>query len=329
MDKEFHYYLTFLVAARAGFSAADAETIAYAAQFVDDNDRRFEVRMAKGPNYKSRASQTINILKPRKDYTAIYTTFHFLPGDPEAGAAIRKDGKRHPGVTTPGSANALAMMRAALKTKDPIRIGIACHTFADTWAHQNFVGTKDAFNGMEGFPRAVLPNIGHVDAFHDPDRPATVWTDPRLVPEKREVDNRARFLDAAQALHRELRRHLAPAVGEAALETESHALRADLAGAVGGRTEFTRRAMMETLAAAPPLSLPTIPAYDYVRWADEAFRDTVPRWKDPPASGAQYHRGPGIYNWMDEKRHEETRWFRFQEAARAHHRDTQALLSQV
>jgi hypothetical protein len=43
----------------------------------------------------------------------------------------------------------------------------------------------------------------------------------------------------------------------------------------------------------------------------------------------QVHRGPGIYNWMDDKRYEDSLWFRFQEAVRAHHRDTQALLGLV
>ena len=38
MDIEFHYYMTFLIAGKAGFGEEDAFTIAYASQYVDDND---------------------------------------------------------------------------------------------------------------------------------------------------------------------------------------------------------------------------------------------------------------------------------------------------
>ena len=36
MDFEFHYYITGLIAQRAGFSEDDAKIITYASQFVDD-----------------------------------------------------------------------------------------------------------------------------------------------------------------------------------------------------------------------------------------------------------------------------------------------------
>jgi len=38
MDFEFHYYITGIIARRAGFIENDAKIIAYASQFVDDND---------------------------------------------------------------------------------------------------------------------------------------------------------------------------------------------------------------------------------------------------------------------------------------------------
>lgn len=36
MNKDFHYYATYLAALLAGFSKEETDIIAYAAQFVDD-----------------------------------------------------------------------------------------------------------------------------------------------------------------------------------------------------------------------------------------------------------------------------------------------------
>ena len=52
MDIEFHYYMTYLVAARAGFRPAEAAIIAQAAQEVDDN--YIPISVSKGtPNMRA------------------------------------------------------------------------------------------------------------------------------------------------------------------------------------------------------------------------------------------------------------------------------------
>ena len=43
MDIEFHYYMTYLIAARAGFSPGEAAIVAQSAQEVDDNHIPFRV----------------------------------------------------------------------------------------------------------------------------------------------------------------------------------------------------------------------------------------------------------------------------------------------
>ncbi len=43
MNLEFHYHLTYLIAARAGFPPEDARTIATASQYTDDNSIIFEI----------------------------------------------------------------------------------------------------------------------------------------------------------------------------------------------------------------------------------------------------------------------------------------------
>ncbi len=38
MEKDFHYYVTYALANKAGFSNDDSSIIAYASQYVDDNN---------------------------------------------------------------------------------------------------------------------------------------------------------------------------------------------------------------------------------------------------------------------------------------------------
>ena len=51
MDFEFHYYMTYLIAARAGFDPHDARLLAYSSQFIDDNDMVLEIDKGKSSAY--------------------------------------------------------------------------------------------------------------------------------------------------------------------------------------------------------------------------------------------------------------------------------------
>jgi hypothetical protein len=73
--------------------------------------------------------------------------------------------------------------------------------YVDTFAHQNFVGFEDNFNEMEGLLERVIPNIGHAKAMHNPDMPALIWKDGRLVSSHSEVDNKKRFLEATRCIY--------------------------------------------------------------------------------------------------------------------------------
>lgn len=104
MDIEFHYHMTYLIAAKAGFSAEKSATIAHACQYVDDNDMIMEIDKGEASAYRNYISQTMNILKPKGKLFRIYPLFHFIPGDPQSSSAWRKDGKMHWLNTTPNSA---------------------------------------------------------------------------------------------------------------------------------------------------------------------------------------------------------------------------------
>lgn len=199
MDTEFHYYMTYIIALRAGFKVDDAYTIAYSSQYTDDNNYPYEIIDDDFP-YKNHISQTYDITKPKEELLRIHPYFHFFPGTKREiikESYPRKDGKLHLLNTIPNNVNAKRLFKKTLKSGDLYRIGIATHTYADTFCHQNFVGFKECFNNMEGFLAQIMPSVGHADAFHKPDMPGLIWYDTRHISNHTEVQNKDRILEAA------------------------------------------------------------------------------------------------------------------------------------
>lgn len=91
-------------------------------------------------------------------------------------------------------------MDDALKSKNLYRIGIAIHAFADTFSHQNFLGYNDNLNAQKGLGSKIIPNIGHADFGHEPDKIHNRWYDSRLAKKFRKIDNDERFLEAAREI---------------------------------------------------------------------------------------------------------------------------------
>ncbi|MBI5164962.1 MAG: hypothetical protein HY985_13805 [Magnetospirillum sp.] len=332
MDVEFHYYMTYLIATRAGFGAKDAFVIAYASQYVDDNDVVFEVDKDKASCFRNYISQTMNILKPKATLLRIYPLFHFIPGAPDAESAWRKDGKMHWLNTTPNSENAIAVLDAALATGNLYRIGVASHSYVDTWAHQNFVGYYDSFNSMTGPLDACTPDIGHADAGHNPDWPALVWKDERMQAER--IDNRARFLDAAACLLAKLARCADAGMGEDEIGRRQGALRADLDAAIGVRDQSNRDvkariARYRDLATTAAYGRAELPAYDGEAWLDAALNEDIRGLKDWSDSLlARIDPLTDIYTWKDPTAYTATDWYRFQQAVIDHQNTAWAILSQ-
>lgn len=215
MEKDFHYHLTYAAARLAGLP--EPQTIAYASQFVDDNnegqfsidgnDVLFPEQLQSGGGHyypvmtQSLSPKSLNLYVQRY----VYIPFHFLPGDNTAEI----DGKRNPLCTTPNSANAKIILKRALRSANPYQTGIALHTFADTWSHQNFTGLNEGWNSV--YPwynifKSIAPNIGHAEAGHSPDVVCESWTDHRLKGNGRKIDNRQRALDALKAMYEALRK---------------------------------------------------------------------------------------------------------------------------
>lgn len=111
MNKEFHYNITGIIAKRGGFSDEYAVTIVHASQLVDDNDSLQTIHHGDSDDtYEVYISQTIDILKPKRELMRIYPVFHFVPGQAAAPSAMRSDGKMQILTTTPGSHRAYKIM---------------------------------------------------------------------------------------------------------------------------------------------------------------------------------------------------------------------------
>lgn len=180
MDKSFHYYGTYVAALVAGYEPEQAQTIADAAQYVDESDENLKVSEEKygidfGLIQTVQPPLTIIIKyigKKVSMITSVWVPFHFLPGnyksnlhdDPNASARI----KTYTGPKTytwptkwkydaraesqfkllclPQSPMVSAMINDIMDNHKgkPYEIhltGIKMHVLADTGAHMYYAGT--------------------------------------------------------------------------------------------------------------------------------------------------------------------------------------------
>lgn len=212
MEKDFHYHMIYAISKITGFEKANI--IAVSSQFVDDNNEgQFSIDGqptffpekigANGGYYYPIMTQSLSP-KSLDPYVQkyVYVPFHFIPGD--NSVAIKE--KKNPLSTTPGSLNATAVLKKALESDNPYQLGIALHTYADTWSHQNFTGLQESWNSV--YPwynvfKSIVPNIGHAEVGHSPDVISEEWTDHRL---HKKIKNRHRAFKATAEIYKSMRR---------------------------------------------------------------------------------------------------------------------------
>lgn len=324
MDIEFHYYMTYLIAKKAGFSADDAQVIAYSSQYVDDNDIIFKINIDTGEYYENYISQTMNILKAKKKLMRIYPIFHFIPGEYDCDEARRKDGKMHLLNCTPDSENAKYILRESLKTDNLYRIGIVSHSFVDTWAHQNFIGYYDDFNSMKGLLESVSPNIGHADAKHHPDMPGLLWEDKRLLGENKRVDNRERFIAAGLRLFEELCKTKSPNKPKEEINLLQSELEEDLTLVIAerdasGELKEERILRCVELSKKPSYGSSELEMYNHEKWLDEVINEDIKGLSDRKNSIlSDYTFFKDEYTWKDINTYQNTHWYKFQEQIKIH-----------
>ncbi|MEW6161851.1 MAG: DUF6765 family protein [Nitrospirota bacterium] len=316
MNIEFHYYITYIIALRAGFKPDDAYVVAYSSQYVDDNSKIFEISPGTANAYSNYISQTLNIVKPKKELMRIYPIFHFMPGiidDIETDSARRCDGKLHLLNTIPDNRNAQEILQASFNSNNLYRIGIATHIYSDTFAHQNFVGYYDSFNSMRGLLEVTTPDIGHADAKYKPDWPALLWEDKRLVPSHSKVNNKSRFLEAAGRLFEEYRRYLNTTYISSVATQDRDNLVLEIDKAIGDY-DGTNEQREDRIARYKASIGENFIDYKKDAWFNEAVRKKIGflKWN---------------YEWKEN--YQESHWFKFQEAVKTHQKEAKIILKPI
>jgi RHS repeat-associated protein len=174
-EKDFHFYAVYYLARAAGFAPADARLLAWSSQYVDDYEHTQPVE----PRFTTLAG------------------FHFLaPAEPSPIADLWRPWVEAnvvwdstPRMQKVKRANqiALANLNRAMAVQGErstklIALGIALHSWADTYAHEGFRANSDPENARPGFgwepgdtPFHILAGevaqVGHSAAGHTPDWP--------------------------------------------------------------------------------------------------------------------------------------------------------------
>ncbi|NVL89576.1 MAG: hypothetical protein HWN69_01080 [Desulfobacterales bacterium] len=298
MEKDFHFYVTYALANKAGFSNDDSYIIAYSSQYVDDNNESQYPRKDGPPQFPFGIKVDGGFFRPIMTQSMsvkslvyeiqkfVYVPFHFLPGDNNQPI----NGGYNKYATTPDSQNARKLLKTAFATRDLYRIGIAVHTFADTWSHQNFTGYEEDWNSVFHWRnpfRALTPNIGHADVGHLPDEISATWNDYRLDKPHRKRNNHKTALQACKRIFQELRTARKG-------DTYWTYVEKDFRRIINSEDYDDRVNKVKEVLDKPDLS------YKRDLWVDEAVKD---REGEALEASANF---------------ENTHWHKFQLAARAH-----------
>ena len=225
MQIDFHFGATYAIARLAGFDDADAQVIAYSAQYVDDSTTTGFIRFDNGMRFyrQATAHPPLDLKNASNDVGAqSWLPFHFLPGNDSLDTRAPMDDRyRQRLVCRPDSPVARAMMRDVIEQKSHTpdhslhRLGIAAHVFVDTFAHRGFIGERTAFNEVGRIETAAgnalkkmpVPPIGHGQVSTYPDRPFLHWRYENGAGERVERDNPTDFMVAANRLCEEFQRY--------------------------------------------------------------------------------------------------------------------------
>jgi hypothetical protein len=224
MLDDFHYYCTAVIARAAGFSKKESLRMAFASQYLDDAAEHKPVHVDNllfdpvRTAYMGIRSVNWSIQK------RVFIPFHFLPEkplrDPEDTFVVRPN--------SPFARVLLAQAAAERKRRFRIiRLGIAIHTFADTWAHQGFSGRHSHencvsrtetwengrwnYNVLKNVFIKFAPHIGHAEAGLYPDIPYLKWRyEAKHGDGLITRDNPQIYLEAAREIYHFLRTVLPP-----------------------------------------------------------------------------------------------------------------------
>jgi hypothetical protein len=217
MDINFHYFVVKTLACKVGFTETEAQTIAWYSQQVDNFTMHLPICVTKEPpafftqnHYAKEMGGSLWLVLPHPtgidmtqtlgDYYRHTTlaAFHFIPGQPFSKLKEKADMTRADYRCVPGHSDDAQLIHHIVEQavdeakqekteKTLMQLGMALHTYADTYAHCGFSGLEGwenkaviekAFNQhtqKEEIPKEErlffreLPHIGHGNAGTAPD----------------------------------------------------------------------------------------------------------------------------------------------------------------
>lgn len=161
MQKDMHYYGTYVLARAAGIHPNNARVIASAAQFVDDNNDCGELNFSDGGAFFS--EQTANGLVDADNLNGqsqrkVWVPFHFLPGNRGESFAERLVCRKDSPIAQRMVNNHLS--KYGWDCADEL-MGITAHVYADTFSHYGFSGVScpenRIINNSIEFDRSINP----------------------------------------------------------------------------------------------------------------------------------------------------------------------------
>ena len=218
MQIDFHYCMVRLLSEKAGFTPDEAQIIAYASQFVDDANANKSFKIKDVPDfgferYKNgyfdpvcTAHKDIENVKGLDPIVQkkVYISYHFIPKEKFEGTKTLDpvNDLNYEYKTAPNNSFSREILNIALnelrgnkknRQQKLIKLGIALHSYADTWSHQGFSGKKsrkdndiervrlyqgsdveEVSTSLLGIFGELAP-IGHIQASVYPDRSDLAW----------------------------------------------------------------------------------------------------------------------------------------------------------
>ncbi|MCK8058214.1 MULTISPECIES: DUF6765 family protein [unclassified Fusibacter] len=136
MKTDLHFYLIYLLAVKSGLTPQNAFTIAYSAEYIDDNTSKKTIHFSDGTDYEPTRSayRDLSLLLTKKDKTLeIYLPFHFFPSG--EGETFQERVKSHA-----HSEMMRLLKRFVLTNLDQefglYYLGIYVHILIDTFIHE-------------------------------------------------------------------------------------------------------------------------------------------------------------------------------------------------
>ncbi|MDE0695662.1 MAG: hypothetical protein OXH76_07490 [Boseongicola sp.] len=152
MHSDIHYFGTYAMARATGLRREVCQTIATAAQFVDANDKEYDIDFSDGGRLRvvPTAHPMVHIKNTTlfdRDQRMVWLPFHFLPGNEGDSLSERLICRQNSAIAREMVKHCLSMANKPFGLQ---LVGIAAHVYADTFSHYGFSGVSSRWNKVKG-----------------------------------------------------------------------------------------------------------------------------------------------------------------------------------